>query len=176
MQLVHQAIAQFILKYRNSISKEDHILLSLAKLFCNHFNIHCHLWLQHFHGISTKFINACIHLISSGIHDWADQPVRPVEIVCQSIHCRNGDQRFFQCQSQTLCCGRSNPQSGKGTRTCCDRNCVNGCQIQLCHIRDFIQHGKQGLRMCLFIIHGIFCQQITICAVTFHNRHTGYQS
>ena len=117
-------------------------------------------------------VNSGIDLVSSRIHDRADKFVSIPDIVRDCRRRWNGNQWFFKCQTKSLGCCRTDAKTGKRARTSGNCNRIDRRKIQLCHVRDFIQHRKQSLGMCFFIIYGVFRKQCVI----FNNSHRSHQA
>ena len=139
--------------YRHAVSQKDHFTSQAVQFVHQFVHRRCALILNTLHHkllfttsslcfCLTKFIDPGVYLIPSGIHNGADQLVRPPEIKCKSFQCRHLYQRQIQCQTKSLrgCC--TNSQSGKGSGTCGDSNGINGVKIQVDHLPDLVQHRK----------------------------------
>ena len=159
-------------EYRHTIPQKGNSFPILFKLCKKLLNGNRHLILHCLKSVVFKTINPCIYLVSSGIHDRTDQALCVIKIISQSFYRRHTDQWLFKGKPQPFCSSRANTKPGKRARTAGNSNSVNRIQVKLCHLCHLIQHGKQSLRMCFFIIHCIFCSQNFV----FNNSYGSYDS
>ena len=151
-----------ITEYRYAITQKRDRLLQFIDLFDDLCDIHRTLRLQHLHFTVRKGINTGIGLVSARIHKRTHKVFHAPQIIGKSVHRRDLDNGLVQCQSQAFCSGRSDTKAGKRAGSLCDRDGIHGLQIQIDHLCNCIQHGKQRLRMCFFIIHGVLTDQIVV--------------
>ena len=160
----------YITEHRHAVSQKSHGFPVSVQLLQKFRRRHRHLSFHSFQPVIPEPVNPCIYLAASGVHDRTDQSGGIVKIIRQSFHRRHADQRFLQRKAQALGRSRTDPQTGKRSRTCRHGYCVYGIQVKFCHLRNFVQHGKQSLRVCFFIVHRIFGDKIII----LHHSHRGH--
>ena len=125
--------------------------------------------------ISLKFIDPGIDLSTSGIHNGTYNLIRAAQIIGKPMKSGHMDQRLRKRKPQPLCRCRADTQTRKRPWPRRYRYSINAVKVKFNHLRHFMKHWQQRLRMGLLIIHRILRNRHFLDRPRLHHRNAGNQ-